>query len=545
MDNPLESNGMPNEASVDYLSSEPPVSPVLTEEEFMGPLPDSDTTITQILPSTPPDSDPEPAEPQKPAKGKKGKKKPGKPKKKKSGKSLGETIKGVLFKYKISIRKNEDTAEADASQPEETPAEDTPAPKAKKEKAPKPKKPAPKKKKPAAKKKPKPKPKKPAKDGEEGEKKGKLGLILGIAGGAVAVGGGILAAVLIMGGSGPTPQEILEQAAVYYSEANYADAGEAYMQLLDDQENLDTEILVEAYLGLSDVQMMEDVDTGLETAIATLETGYAYTEDPRIQERIDSLTPEEEPEEPPEDEAIVFVDEAFERMVRMALNIPAPQPIRRADTLQVKSLKIVGGTHAVSNNSLNARNSTQGYTIDDVLYTERGAITSLQDVANFPNLTKLVVCYNQISDISGIENLTKLDTLGLYFNEISDLTPLSTLPSLKFLYLYNNHISSLEPVANLNTLEELWVQNNDITDLTPVQSLQRLRELVVKDNSISDISAIKGLPDLAFFHADNNRISDISAIADTPSLTDVSLVNNPIVDMSPAANVKNVNRFPY
>jgi hypothetical protein len=482
---------------------------------------------------------------------------------------------GKLFKYRLSFNIVRVTEKADVAAPpadadfpqqdgiipvEEPAAETTEAADNKKAKKKKPKKEKkPKEKKPKEKKvkekKPKPAKKaaaKSAKEGEDGEdsgneaaraKKRKVFLIIGIVVGAVLlVGGGAFAAMLVLDGNAPTPEELLAKAIAYTAEAEYDKAESIYEDLFAEKENLETTLLADVYLGLAENRLAssETVDS----VIFTLEEGLAATADPRIQERIDELRPPEEGAEPasPPDEAVSFADPEFERMIRQGLGKSASQAIIRSELSSIQQLKIVGGTHVAMDAPLNSVNRSSGYTIDGVSYSEHGGITSLQDVRYFPALTKLVVCYNKVRDIAAVSELVNLDTLGLYFNEIKDISPIANLTSLRYLYAYNNQIASLAPVKNLSAMEELWVQHNQIGDLSPVSGLKNLKELFVSDNLITDISPIAGLPSLGFFYASNNQITDISAVAQTPSLTDVTFAGNPVTDMSPAGKVRNVNK---
>jgi hypothetical protein len=353
------------------------------------------------------------------------------------------------------------------------------------------------------------------------------------------VGGSAFAAILILHGSEPTPEELLAEAIAYTAEAEYDKAESTYEELFAEKDSLETTLLADAYLGLAENRLASSETA--DSAIFTLEEGLAATADPRIQEKLDELRPPADPASPP-DETVSFADPEFERMIRQGLNKPAPQDILRSELASIQHLKIVGGTHIAIDAPLNSVNRSSGYTIDGVSYSEHGGITSLQDVQHFPALTKLVVCYNKVNDITGVSELVNLDTLGLYFNEITDISPIKNLTSLRYLYAYNNQITSLAPVKNLPAMEELWVQHNQISDLSPVSGLVSLKELFVNDNLITDISPIAGLPSLGFFYASNNQITDISAVAETPSLTDVTFGGNPVTDLSPANKVRNVNK---
>jgi hypothetical protein len=454
-----------------------------------------------------------------------------------------------LFKYKLSFvplesGKSEDAAAtpepaAPAPSPQEAPPPEEQAGKPKKEKKVKPpKEPKEKKeKKPKAKKEKKPKPQKQKKTGEEGENgKKKFPLVPVLIAAAVAVGGGTAAAVMVMGG-GPTPEELFAQAESYRAGQEYDKAETAYGELLERIGELQPPLAADGFLGLAETHLAREV---VDQAIVTLQNGFEATGDPRIQDKLDELTGEEEPEIPPDPE-VVFVDAAFEKMLRQAMARPSGA-ILASELADIKSLKIIGETHAVINSTLNSVNSMEGYTIQGVFYPERGGIKTLADLANLPALTRLVVCYNQVEDISGISGLTGLETLGLYCNSIRDISAVSGLSNLRYLYIYGNSVESLAPARGLTGLRQIWAQRNQIADLAPLSGMGELTELFVGDNLITDVSPVAGLGELNYFYAENNQISDLSPLAASGALTDVSFTGNPVGDMSPVSHVKRVGR---
>lgn len=240
------------------------------------------------------------------------------------------------------------------------------------------------------------------------------------------------------------------------------------------------------------------------------------------------------------DEPVVWKDRAMERMVRMALCVDTDHPITGKDLAGITSLKIVGKTHASANGVLDALNSVEGYTIHGVTYTERGDIKTLDDLVHFTSLNKLVIGYNNVSDISAVIFLTQLETLGLYCNDISDITPLSGLQKLHYLYVYNNNIADISPLQNLTGLKMLFIQNNQITDITPVSQLSQITTLHISANKVSNIDAVSNLKSMCSFYASDNNITDISGLKALEKLTDLSLAGNPITDYTPVNHVPHI-----
>lgn len=360
---------------------------------------------------------------------------------------------------------------------------------------------------------------------------------------------GIIAAIIVSRVTGgETVEDAIARAQQLTVDGEYKQSDDVYHKVLEHDNSI---ALV--YLGLAENDLLEDQ---LENAIAVLEQGYDVTADAQIAAKLEEIKPKPEPEatEPsdssesipeappaPTDAPIVWKDTEMERMIRIALEKPS-EAITQKDLDSITTLKIAGSTHAVINDSLETLNTANGYTIDDELHTERGNIKTLDDLANFKKLTKLIVSYNNVEDISGISSLSSLQTLGLYFNNISNISHLSNLKELKYLYLYSNQISDISALSGLENLHMVFLQHNKITDISALSNLQEMNQLYISDNQITSIQPLSGLKSLVFLYASDNNISDISAVSSIQTLTDISFQNNPVVDYSPASKIDKVNQ---
>lgn len=242
------------------------------------------------------------------------------------------------------------------------------------------------------------------------------------------------------------------------------------------------------------------------------------------------------------DVVVTFSEPQFEVMMRKALNKSPSEQFKSSELESIHTLKIMGGTHAAIDESIESTNHTDSYEIGGEVYTDRGSIKNLDDLKYFTSLRKLIVSYNSITDISGITNLKTLETIGLYCNDIADISPLSGLTDLKFLYIYNNRITDISPLSQLTSMQHLWLNKNRISDISAIKGMTQLTELFLSDNEIRDISSVANLKTLGFFFADDNQITDISAVKGLTELTYFSFINNPVTDTSPAAHVRNINK---
>ena len=108
-------------------------------------------------------------------------------------------------------------------------------------------------------------------------------------------------------------------------------------------------------------------------------------------------------------------------------------------------------------------------------------------------LTKLVLDWNQIVDVTPLANLTGLTDLWIQFNQVVDITPLANLTTLTKLVLAENQIVDITPLANLMALTLLVLDRNQIVDVTPLTKLVNLERLHLKGNPISDTSPLRDL----------------------------------------------------
>ena len=358
--------------------------------------------------------------------------------------------------------------------------------------------------------------------------------------------GGIAAAVIMVGSVGAflltrswnQPEKLMEKARQYMEEEQYGKAVSTYEKVIKTNE-----MVPEAYLEMAESLVASD---DLEGALGKLSLGYRETEDERLSRRLAQLDPQPDPVEGEEAapalsaEPIQWKDPAFEAMVRLALKKPQGS-ITQADLAGVTNLKILGSGHASVKGDLNAINGVDGYTIGGETYTQRGTITSLDDVVNFTNLSRLTVGYNQVRDISALEDMN-LSTISLYANDLSDISPLRQVKTLRFLYLYNNNISDISPLAGQTELLSLSLQHNQIRDITPLAGLSRLEELYISNNLVEDLSPLKQLKNLTFLDACNNQITNLDPVSGLKGLTDASFTGNPVTNYAPVSHITNLNR---
>ncbi len=183
--------------------------------------------------------------------------------------------------------------------------------------------------------------------------------------------------------------------------------------------------------------------------------------------------------------------------------------------------------------------------------SERG-IESLEGIEHLPNLRRLNLGGNRISDLRPLTMLSRLAALDLRdnyisdleavhlgslgelrelselrlrnnrdsahpeepdnFERISDITPIGRLSALEILDLRNNHVEELSPLGELEALRYLDLRGNRLTEdaVQFLGSLRRLEHLNVRDNDLRNISSLSSLEQLEYLNLhSNSRIESI------------------------------------
>ena len=234
----------------------------------------------------------------------------------------------------------------------------------------------------------------------------------------------------------------------------------------------------------------------------------------------------------PTQQAIRFVDPAFEKMLRAAMNRPTG-PIYPSELARYMAITIEGEDLTLHKTEFKIRTSTiTEYTgkmetlvdllhfpVLEVLRIQGQPIDSLAPLSNVTGLKELRLEYGNIVDVEPLSNLTGLTDLRLNHNNITDFSPLASLSNLSILYLDNNDCAKLTPLSNLTGLTDLWLDGNNISDLTPLSGLTRLKELTLNYNSIFDLSPLSGLTELTELGLVDNNITDLSPLSGLTGLT--------------------------
>jgi|GEM_PF-1052169 len=241
-------------------------------------------------------------------------------------------------------------------------------------------------------------------------------------------------------------------------------------------------------------------------------------------------TPDPTPVPPP----VSFKDPVFEKLVRNAMGVGADQPVYAHQLSNRTALMLGPGTVSFRRHG------------DPFESVGEEPITSLEDLALFPALKSLVICGNEIGDLSYISRLTNLERLHIENVPAHlDLSVVAGLRSVVDLNLRGMHLTDISPLASMIQLANLDLDHNNIRNISYLAALKNLRTLGLNDNPVADITPLIGLQHLTELrvcnwsaHEGETVAGDGSALlANLPRLAVLELRNVHISDPAPLAKM--------
>lgn len=182
-----------------------------------------------------------------------------------------------------------------------------------------------------------------------------------------------------------------------------------------------------------------------------------------------------------------FADKAVEEEVCRMLGKTAGTVTLR-DLESVTQLAVAGNSPVESWDDIfiHGRSITSG----GIEVTDFGDVKTLDDLAYMPNLKTVVLCCQEITDISPLAG-TNISRLALHGNMISDITPLKDCLRLETLYISNNPVSDFSPLAELPLLSALNAGAADIESLDDLAGIKNLEALDISYClNLNDFSAL-------------------------------------------------------
>ena len=180
---------------------------------------------------------------------------------------------------------------------------------------------------------------------------------------------------------------------------------------------------------------------------------------------------------------VTFKEPLIEQAVRQELGLSDTDPITEDMLLNVTALRIAGTT------ILNADSTVEilGWMKlgdQNTRQLENGGIRDLSDLEHMKHLVTLILCNQEIEDISVLENLS-IQTLYLAYNRISDISVLKTLPYLENLSLLGNPVENIEILGECERLQNLNLSDMKLKNLNFLENLQ-LNSITIMDTEFEE-----------------------------------------------------------
>lgn len=186
---------------------------------------------------------------------------------------------------------------------------------------------------------------------------------------------------------------------------------------------------------------------------------------------------------------VVFAEPLIEQAVANRLGIP-PGTITAADLERVRSLLLGGNTPYDYWGEVECagHGGTFLNTPGDAQALPRGNIRSLEDLRRLPNLQRLALYSQDLTDISALAGLP-LTHLALGDNEIEDFSVLASLTHLVCLDLAGTKFKDAALISACAALESLVIVDTPLWDLSPLADLP-LHELRLDYANICENDAV-------------------------------------------------------
>ena len=220
-----------------------------------------------------------------------------------------------------------------------------------------------------------------------------------------------------------------------------------------------------------------------------------------------------------------FKSTKIEAAVRNILNKSQEEPVTYEELKKIESLYICGQQiydnweeHFV----YGANQYMIGSKYKAETYQTNGEITTVEDLSYMPNLKRLALYNQRISDISPLEKLYSLTYLGLGSNYIGDLEPLLELPWLQYLDVSANPITNKE-IEQLNTLSILWGLDLSGTKVTSIYGIRnmKLNYLSLYECKMGDCNGLEKMTTL-----DNLILTGVNNAITERAIDKVALLSN-------------------
>lgn len=219
----------------------------------------------------------------------------------------------------------------------------------------------------------------------------------------------------------------------------------------------------------------------------------------------------------------VFREPLVEQAVRLTLGLGEGESLLGKDLLSVTELFIYGDKAAGDGAGYGAL--AEGAATKEAP-VRNGGMSSLADMALFPNLSNLQVAWEDISDLTPLSGLTALQTLDLRHNPVVEVSPLAALSRLEEVCLFGTRISDLSTLAGCPLLWRIDVGGSFVTSLSSFEGIPALKDLDLFKAPLRSLRGVEKLASLERLGLSEVVDGDLSPLLGHPTLKEVELAES-------------------
>lgn len=217
---------------------------------------------------------------------------------------------------------------------------------------------------------------------------------------------------------------------------------------------------------------------------------------------------------------VVFSEQLIEQGVRFQLGKRNDETITSNELLGITELYIFGDKIIAKTEEEMNRMA------DELIATHQiktGPIRSLADLVCMPNLQKVSIAMQQVSDLEPLSHLPQLETIIIKNNPIEDISPLGCLKQLRTLSVFDSLVSDYSSLANCLRLSSLDAGRTLARSPAAFRGLESLTHLYLNRLTLDTLDGIDQLTHLQHIELGGLSSGDLSPLLSLPNLESVLL----------------------
>jgi hypothetical protein len=170
-------------------------------------------------------------------------------------------------------------------------------------------------------------------------------------------------------------------------------------------------------------------------------------------------------------------------------------------------------------------------------------VRDLRPIAGLPQVKRLVLDRNPITDLGPLGALKELQVLSLNQSSLRRLDGVERIGGLQALALDRTLVRDLGPIRGLGDLRELSARGDRLRSIAVLAELKRLRYLALEQNLIEELTPLTFLNELEELHLASNAVRGIAPLSGLTKLQVLRLNSNPIEDLEPLQSLRNLKQL--